>query len=84
MVLTIRKNTAGKKQVQSSGRLCFFAGSNYNWKKFPLENKNRSQNNPPENNVVPVSAKTWWELAPYYFPADCFEKKTIPKQSTGK
>jgi hypothetical protein len=39
--------------------------------------KKRSQNNPPENNVVPVPTKIWRELAPYHFTADCFEEKKI-------
>jgi hypothetical protein len=73
------KNYDRKKKVQLSGRLCFLVGSNYNRKKLRPEKKNRSQNNPPENNVVPVPTKIWRELAPYYFSADCFEKKIDPK-----
>ncbi len=40
MVLTYdRKNYYQKKKVQSSGRPCFFVGSNYNWKKLQPEKK---------------------------------------------
>jgi hypothetical protein len=56
---------------QSSGWLCFLAGSNYNQKKLRPKKK-KSKNTPPENNVVPVPAKIWRELAQYYFLADCF------------
>jgi hypothetical protein len=39
IVLRPDKITTGKKNVQSSGRLCFSAGSNYNRKKLRPEKK---------------------------------------------
>ncbi len=84
MVLTTGKITTGKKGTVVWLAM-FFGGLKLQPEKITTGKKNRSQNNPPENNVVPVPPKILWELAPYYFLADCFEKqKLILKQSAGK
>jgi hypothetical protein len=81
--------TYDRKKLIPEKRFSHLAGYVFWWiqittgKKLRLEKK-ESQNNLPENNVVLVPAKIWQELAPYYFLADCFEKKNNPKQSTGK
>jgi hypothetical protein len=73
------KITTGKITTKKKGTVVwpamFFGGFKLQPEKITAGKKNQSQNNPPENNVVPVPAKIWRELAPYYFLADCFEKK---------
>jgi hypothetical protein len=67
-----RKNVFQRVQITT--------GKNY-YQKIKINPKQSAG----KNSLVPVPAKIWRELAPYYFPADCFElKKLIPKQCAGK
>ncbi len=50
-----KKIMTPKKKIQSSGRLCFLAGSNYNWKKLRPEKK---------GTVVWPSVGNWKKLRP--------------------
>jgi hypothetical protein len=64
MVLTTQKNTT-KKKVQSSGRPCFLAGSNYNRKKLRLEKKVQSSGRQLEtrkNHIRTKKGAVVWSL----------------------
>jgi hypothetical protein len=68
MVLTTGKITTGKIKGTVVWPAMFFWRVQITTRKITTGKKNRSQNNPPENNVVPVPAKIWRELAPNYWP----------------
>jgi hypothetical protein len=78
-VLTTGKITTGK--IKSYSRLAGYVF----WRvqittgKITTGKKQLIPKQSAGNNVVPVPAKIWRELAPYYFPADYFKKKIDPK-----